>query len=231
MWLHASILKIYSIQCVCIWICLVLSQYTKADPLLNTDDTEIVPAKHCQLESAIIAPSHAETTYQFNTACQLIEGIETSLGYSDFLNSNEGHWSAQLKSVIRPMNGWGVAASLKLSGQQSEINQKDNIEWFLNIPFGLDFLNNNFHLYSNVGYQYASEQVHLLRWSVASNLVLSPRTDISLESYNQDRHAPCVQSALHYSLIPNILTFEASVGQRLDTFRERWFGFGLSFTP
>ena len=53
MWLHASILKLYSIQCFCIWICMLLSQYAKADPLLNTDDADIVSAKHCQLESAV----------------------------------------------------------------------------------------------------------------------------------------------------------------------------------
>ena len=63
------------------------------------------------------------------------------------------------------------------------------------------------------------------------NYTLQVSFKTSFETYNQDQHAPLLQSAIHYSILPNILTFEASIGQRLNTFRERWFGFGLSFTP
>ncbi|VTX94376.1 hypothetical protein [Acinetobacter ursingii] len=230
MWLHASILKLYSIQCFCIWICMLLSQYAKADPLLNTDDADIVSAKHCQLESAVTRPSGSQASYQLNTACQFIEGIESSISYTDqFVDAGKGQWSAQVKGVIQPMSQWGMAASLQIS-QQNE-KDKESIQWFLNIPFSLVYLNNTLHIDSNIGYQYSPRNLNLLRWSLASNLALTPKTSVSVETYNQDQHAPLLQGAIHYSILPNILTFEASIGQRLNTFRERWFGFGLSFTP
>jgi len=127
------------------------------------------------------------------------------------------------------MSQWGMAASLQIS-QQNE-KDKESIQWFLNIPFSLVYLNNSLHIDSNIGYQYSPRNLNLLRWSLASNLALTPKTSVSVETYNQDQHAPLLQSAIHYSILPNILTFEASIGQRLNTFRERWFGFGLSFTP
>ncbi len=230
MWLHASILKMYSIQCFCIWICMLLSQYAKADPLLNTDDADIVSAKHCQLESAVTRSSGLQASYQLNTACQFIEGIESSISYTDqFVDAGKGQWSAQVKGVIQPMSQWGMAASLQIS-QQNE-KDKESIQWFLNIPFSLVYLNNSLHIDSNIGYQYSPRNLNLLRWSLASNLALTPKTSVSVDTYNQDQHAPLLQSAIHYSILPNILTFEASIGQRLNTFRERWFGFGLSFTP
>jgi hypothetical protein len=55
---------------------MLLSQYAKADPLLNTDDADIVSAKHCQLESAVTRPSGSQASYQLNTACQFIEGLK-----------------------------------------------------------------------------------------------------------------------------------------------------------
>ncbi|MCU4482611.1 hypothetical protein [Acinetobacter ursingii] len=230
MWLHASILKLYSIQCFCIWICMLLSQYAKADPLLNTDDADIVSAKHCQLESAVTRSSGSQAGYQLNTACQFIEGIESSISYTDqFVDAGKGQWSAQVKGVIQPMSQWGMAASLQIS-QQNE-KDKESIQWFFNIPFSLVYLNNSLHIDSNIGYQYSPRNLNLLRWSLASSLALTPKTSVSVETYNQDQHAPLLQSAIHYSILPNILTFDASIGQRLNTFRERWFGFGLSFTP
>lgn len=230
MWLHASLLKIYIIQGICIWICMLLSQYTKADPLLNTDDADIVSAQHCQLESAITRSSVSQTSYQLNTACQFIEGIESSISYTDqFVDTGKGQWSAQVKGVIQPMSQWGMAASLQIF-QQTE-KDKESIQWFFNIPFSLVYLNNYLRVDSNIGYQYSPRNLNLLRWSLASTLTLTPKTSVSVETYNQDQHAPLLQSALHYSIFPNLLTFEASIGQRLNTFRERWFGFGLSFTP
>jgi len=56
---------------------MLLSQYAKADPLLNTDDADIVSAKNCQLESAVTRPSGSQASYQLNTACQFIEGVES----------------------------------------------------------------------------------------------------------------------------------------------------------
>jgi len=206
---------------------MLLSQYAKADPLLNTDDADIVSAKNCQLESAVTRPSGSQASYQLNTACQFIEGVESLISYTDqFVDAGKGQWSAQVKGVIQPMSQWGMAASLQIS-QQNE-KDKESIQWFLNIPFSLVYLNN---IDSNIGYQYSPRNLNLLRWSLASNLALTPKTSVSVETYNQDQHAPLLQSAIHYSILPNILTFEASIGQRLNTFRERWFGFGLSFTP
>ncbi len=209
---------------------MLLSQYAKADPLLNTDDADIVSAKNCQLESAVTRPSGSQASYQLNTACQFIEGVESLISYTDqFVDAGKGQWSAQVKGVIQPMSQWGMAASLQIS-QQNE-KDKESIQWFLNIPFSLVYLNNSLHIDSNIGYQYSPRNLNLLRWSLASNLALTPKTSVSVETYNQDQHAPLLQSAIHYSILPNILTFEASIGQRLNTFRERWFGFGLSFTP
>ncbi len=162
MWLHASILKLYSIQCLYIWICVLLLQFAKARPLFNT---EITPYEHCQLESAIVPSNNAATSYQLNPACQLVKGVE----------------------------------------------------------FGVS--------HTNMGYPYSKQHADLLKWSAAVNDQLNSKMSFMLEAFNQHRKTPFFQSVVHYCIIPDLLTFEASFGQRMEAFRQRWFGFGLSFTP
>ncbi|MEB3766619.1 hypothetical protein FXN70_02485 [Acinetobacter sp. MD2] len=230
MLLHASILKLFSLPYFCVWIFLLLTQYAKASPLLNTDDTAIVAAHHCQLESAIVSAKQADTAYQVNTACQLLKGVESSIAYSATdSHSTETTWSAQLKTVLKPMDRWGVATSLLFSQTQT-VDGKQN-DWFLNVPVEWAALNERVHVYSNIGYQHSADQPNLLRWSLATNFALTPKTSMSLEAFNQDRQAPLAQTVLHYTVIPDLFTLEASFGQRLDDFRQRFFGFGLSFTP
>ena len=230
MWLHASILKFYSIQCICIWICILLSQFAKASPLLNTDDTEITPYGHCQLESAIVPSKNVGTSYQFNPACQLVKGVESGISYTEN-NQDSKNYSvyAQLKTVIKPMDSWGVASSLLVA--QNKTATGDSVDWFLNMPFAWVLADTPIHLYSNVGYQYSKQHADLLKWSAAVNYQLNSKMSFTLEAFNQDQKNPFFQSVVHYSIIPDLLTFEASFGQRMEAFRQRWFGFGLSFTP
>ncbi len=58
---------------------------------------------------------------------------------------------------------------------------------------------------------------------------LTQNTGISLEFFNQDRQAPFTQAVIHH-VFSDVLSLEFSFG-RLQDFRQRWFGFGLSFTP
>lgn len=230
MWLHASILKFYSIQCMYIWICILCSQFAKASPLLNTDDTEITSYGHCQLESAIVPSKNAGTSYQLNPACQLVKGIESGVGYNqNNLDSNSYGVSAQLKTVIKALDTWGVAGSLSVSENKTAIG--DSVDWFLNMPFAWVLADTPIHLYTNVGYQYSKQHADLVKWSAAASYQLNSKASITLEAFNQDQKSPFFQSVFQYSIIPDLLTFEASFGQRMEAFRQRWFGFGLSFTP
>lgn len=229
MWLHASLLKLLSMQCLCAWLCILFVQYAHASPLLNTDDPEITAYAHCQLETSVMASKPSATVSQFNTACQVVKGVETSLGYANTSAiANSTAWSAQIKSVLVPMQRWGLAASLSTTKNDSPVG--DQRAWFLNFPSAVSLNDGHIHLYSNIGYQKVQSHDDLMRWSTAMDIGLTQNTGISLEFFNQDRQAPFTQAVIHH-VFSDVLSLEFSFGQRLQDFRQRWFGFGLSFTP
>jgi hypothetical protein len=211
---------------------LLLSQKSKADPLLNTDDASITAAQHCQLESSYTFLRGGASSYQITPACNLGQNFEVSLGYHATQDLDNVHgFSVQAKTVIKPMdNHWGLATSLMMSRDEQSAQHSD-LDWFLNVPMSFNLIDNRLGLNTNIGYQYGQEHVGVIRWGIATNYSLSDRLGLSAETYNQDRQAPFFQAAVNYSLIPNILTLEASIGDRLHAFRQRWFGLGLSFTP
>ncbi|MBP8006557.1 hypothetical protein MMO38_03955 [Acinetobacter sp. NIPH 1852] len=232
MFFHASIQCYGVISILALCGLLLPTQKSKADPLLNTDDASITDAHRCQLETSYLYLKDGAWSYQVTPACNLNQNLEVSIGYhaTKELDQVRG-FSAQVKTVVKPMeNDWGIATSLTLS-RDDQAEQRTDLDWFLNVPVSFNFLDQRLALHSNLGYQYAQDHARLLRWSIATNYALTDRLALSVETYNQDRQAPLFQTAVHYSLIPNVLTLAASFGDRLHDFRQQWFGFGLSFTP
>lgn len=232
MFLHASIQWYYTLSVFLLCGVLLLAQKSKADPLLNTDDASITAAHHCQLESSYLFLKGGASSYQITPACNLGQNFEVSLGYHATQDLDNVHgFSVQAKTVLKPMsNHWGVATSLMLS-RDEQSKQRSDLDWFFNVPMSFNLIDQRLGLNTNIGYPDGPDHVGLIRWGVATNYSLSDRFAISAETYNQDRQSPFVQAAVNYSLIPNILVLEASIGERLNAFRQRWFGLGLSFTP
>ncbi|ENX57505.1 MULTISPECIES: hypothetical protein [Acinetobacter] len=228
MFFHASIqwLAIVNVFILC---GLLLTQKSKAGPLINTDDVSITAAQQCQLESTYSYNKDGTWSYQVVPACNLNQNLEVSLGYHSSKDQDQIHgFSVQAKSILKPMeNDWGVASSLQLS--RDDVAHHGDLNWFLNVPVSFQLLDQRLALDTNLGYQQTDER--LVRWGIASTYTLTEHVGVTVETYNQDRQAPFFQTALQYSLIPNVLTLEASFGDRLHRLKQHWFGLGLSYTP
>lgn len=231
MFLHASIQWYCAISVLLLCGLFMLAQKSKADPLLNTDDASITTAYSCQLESAY-SSNNGVRSYQLTPACNVHSNLEISFGYHAIHDLDRVHgFSAQAKTVLKPIqNNWSAATSLMLTWDDLS-ERYSNLDWFLNVPVSFNFRDPRWGLNTNLGYQYTHDHRDLIRWGISTHYALTDRLGLSIETFNQDRQAPFIQTAMQYSLIPNILTLEAALGDRLHTFRQRWFGFGLSFTP
>ncbi|WP_038345506.1 hypothetical protein [Acinetobacter sp. A47] len=229
MFFHAS-MQWLAVVNVLVLSGLLLTQKSKAGPLVNTDDISITNAQQCQLESTYTRNKDGSWAYQVIPACNLKDNLEISLGYHSSKDADQIHgFSAQAKTMLKPMeNHWGIASSLLLS-RDDVTHHGGKLDWFFNVPVSFEFLEQRLALDTNIGYQHADER--LVRWGVASTYNLTDRVGVTLETYNQDRQAPFYQAALQYSLIPNVLSLEASFGDRLRAEKQHWFGLGLSFTP
>lgn len=77
MFFHASIqwLAIVNVFILC---GLLLTQKSKAGPLINTDDVSITAAQQCQLESTYSYNKDGTWTYQVVPACNLNQNLEVS---------------------------------------------------------------------------------------------------------------------------------------------------------
>lgn len=228
MFFHASI-QWHAILNVFILCGFLLPPKGLAGPLINTDDVSIVDSQKCQLESTYIYNKDGAWSYQIVPACNLNHNLEVSLGYHSSKDQDQIHgFSVQAKSILKPMvNDWGVASSLQLS--RDDVAQHSDLNWFLNVPVSFQLLEQRLALDTNLGYQHAEDR--LVRWGVASTYTMTEHVAVTIETYNQDRQAPFFQTAVQYSLIPNVLTLEASFGDRLHRLKQHWFGFGLSYTP
>nr|WP_314368542.1 hypothetical protein [uncultured Acinetobacter sp.] len=228
MFFHASIqwLAILNVFILC---GLLLTQKSKAGPLINTDDVSITAAQQCQLESTFSYNKDGTRSYQVVPACNFNQNLEVSLGYHSSKDQYPIHgFSVQAKSILKPMeNDWGVASSLQLS--RDDVAHHGDLNLFLNVPISFQLLDQRLALDTNLGYQHADE--HLLRWGIASTYTVTEHVSVTFETYNQDHQAPFFQTALQYNLIPNVLTLEASFGDRLSRIKQHWFGLGLSYTP
>lgn len=232
MFLHASIQCFFQLSVLLLCGIFLFAEKSRADPLLNTDDASIVAAHRCQLETSYTFMKSGADAYQVSPACNLGQNVEVALAYYAVQapEKTDGY-SVQAKTMLKPMDEhWGLASSLRFT-QEKPAGQPSQQEWFLNLPASFNLIENRLGMNMNLGYQHSESQSDLVLWGVSTHYSFNERFDVTAETFNQDHQAPFIQTAAHYSLIPNTLTLEVAVGERLHAFRQRWFGLGLSFTP
>lgn len=204
-----------------------------------TDDARLTTAGSCQLETWMRSyPGSRE--YWALPACNPSGNLEFTLGGG--LADGNGQATTtdqvlQLKTLLRALenDGWGVGIALG-AVRHPEIqpgpNQLGNT--YAYVPYSASFAGGRRVLHVNLGWlrDHATWQDRLT-WGVGAEFAaVYPRLTWIAEAFGDQANRPYGQVGLRYSVRPDLLQIDATVGQQAaGDSAARWLSLGLRWTP
>ncbi|MEK9953720.1 MAG: hypothetical protein VW687_16420 [Curvibacter sp.] len=216
---------------------LVMAPAWAARPFV-TDDARLTTAGSCQLESWTRTYEQRHEFWAL-PACNPGGNLEFTAGGGRTREDGAPagtDYVLQLKTLFRPLEsdgwGWGLALGrMQPPGSQPGPNQLGSTYAYL--PFSAAFGRDRYVLHANLGWlrDRASHQDRGT-WGLGLEYYPVPRLAVIAESFGDDRAKPYWQTGLRYSIIPDLLQMDTTVGQQHDGGRPgRWVSFGVRWTP
>lgn len=216
---------------------LVMAPAWAARPFV-TDDARLTTAGSCQLESWTRTYEQRHEFWAL-PACNPGGNLEFTAGGGRTREDGAPagtDYVLQLKTLFRPLEsdgwGWGLALGrMQPPGSQPGPNQLGSTYAYL--PFSAAFGRDRYILHANLGWlrDRASHQDRGT-WGLGLEYYPVPRLAVIAESFGDDRAKPYWQTGLRYSIIPDLLQVDTTVGQQHDGGRPgRWVSFGVRWTP
>lgn len=203
-----------------------------------TDDARLTTAGSCQLESWLrIYPDSREIWAL--PACNPGGNLEFTAGGGRARNTGEEvtrDYVFQAKTLFRTLEandwGWGMAVG---TVRHPEINPGPNLlgNTYAYIPVSASFRDDAIVMHGNLGWlrDRASHQDNVT-WGLGGEFQLASRLTAIAETFGDHRSRPYWQAGGRYSVIPDRVQIDATVGQQLDDPHSgRWLSFGLRLTP
>lgn len=203
-----------------------------------TDDARLTTAGSCQLESWMRSYEHSREVWAL-PACNPGGNLEFTLG-GGRARQDAGQatrdYVLQLKTLFQPLGkegwAWGLALGRVLHPEiEPGPNQLGNQYAYVPVTVALD--QDRLFLHLNAGWlrDRASRQDRAT-WGLGTEYYVQPRLALIAESYGDDRSRPYWQTGLRYSIIPELLQVDTTLGAQHDGGRgSRWLSFGLRWTP
>lgn len=222
---------------------LLLSAILYAQPAWSarpfvTDDARLTSAESCQLESWV-------RTYPTSTevwvlpACNLTGNFEVTLGTGLSMShdtNDTADYVLQAKTLFKPLekNGWGIGFAIgKVYHPEitPSANQLGNT--YAYVPFSASFNDDKVIMHVNMGVLHdRASKKDRMTWGIGGEFKASPRILGILEMFGDHQSSPFVQAGLRYSIIPNLLQVDATLGKQLNSVNDnQWISLGIRITP
>jgi hypothetical protein len=203
-----------------------------------TDDARLTNAGSCQVESWTRFYTESQEIWAL-PACNPTGNLEFTVGGGAATPKGQSSTTDQvyqLKTLFRPLttNSWGVGLALGRINHP-EINPGPNQlgNSYAYIPFSASFKDDKLIVHSNLGWlkDNASGEDRMT-WGVGTEVMTNARLMLIAETFGDDKNTPYFQTGVRYTLIPNLLQVDATVGQQLGgQVASRWISFGLRWIP
>lgn len=203
-----------------------------------TDDARLTTAGSCQVESWTRSYEHRQEVWVL-PACNPGGNLEITAGAGRAREDGapaSTDYVLQLKTLFKPLEsdgwGWGLALGrMQHPGSEPGPNQFGNTYAYL--PFSAAFGRDRFIVHANLGWlrDRASRQDRAT-WGLGLEYYPAPRVALIAESFGDDQAQPYWQTGLRYSIVPELLQVDTTVGAQHDGRRGgRWLSLGLRWTP
>lgn len=203
-----------------------------------TDDARLSPLGGCQLESWIRQKNNSHEFWML-PGCNPKGNFEVTmgLGYANKETySKPTELVVQGKTLFRDLQPNNRAIGLALGRIfHSSVNSGSNLNGssYVNLPISQSLNNDKHILHGNVGVVRNTGSNELkITWGLGSELSYSKRIQGVTELFGYSNDRPYLQVGARYSVLPNQLQFDATVGQQWNGFKDtHWISFGFRFTP
>lgn len=220
-------------------LCAGLTTAANAARPLVTDDARLTNAHRCQLESWQRSYQAGQELWAL-PACNLGGNFEITLGGGSYFNRDNDYrtedWVGQFKTLFKPLetNGWGVgfaAGKVMHPDIQPGPNQLGNTYFYL--PISFSFRDDDVVVHLNAGMLRDKQQAqNKFNLGVGAEFKLVGPFKGVTEVFGDHTQAPFYQVGLRYSLIPELLQMDATLGQQVNGNRgTQWFSMGVRWTP
>jgi hypothetical protein len=203
-----------------------------------TDDARLTTSGSCQVESWTRFYTESQEFWAL-PACNPTGNLEFTVGGG--VANPKGQSTTtdqvyQLKTLFRPLttNGWGVGVAL---GRilHPEINPGPNQlgNSYAYVPLSISFRDDKIITHTNLGWlkDNATGQDRMT-WGLGAEIMSGPRLLLIAETFGDDKNKPYWQTGVRYSVIPNLLQVDATLGHQAGgDVAARWLSFGLRWIP
>ncbi len=218
-----------------VW-CLTLPAWA-ARPFV-TDDARLTTAGSCQLESWMRVYRESRETWAL-PACNPGGHLEFTAGGGHARADGQAGTSDyvfQLKTLFRPLDadgwGWGLAVG-RVVHPETRPGPSQLGNTYAYLPLSASFGGGRWVMHANLGWlRDRGSRDHRGTWGLGGEFYPHPRLALVAESFGDDAGKPYWQTGLRYSIVPELLQVDTTVGAQHDGGRGgRWLSFGLRWTP
>jgi hypothetical protein len=203
-----------------------------------TDDARLTTAGSCQLESWTRVYKNSREQWAL-PACNLTGNFEITAGGGRSKNTGEpglNDYVLQGKTLFRELNtngyGWGLAVG-HMNHPNATPGPNSLGNTYAYVPLSISTRNDKVIYHTNVGWMRdKATHENRMTYGFGAEIQTSERMMLIAETFGDHKAKPYWQTGARYTLIPNQLQIDATVGQQYNgTSNLRWISFGLRFFP
>ncbi|MEY3219860.1 MAG: hypothetical protein RIT27_1217 [Pseudomonadota bacterium] len=211
----------------------ICCQTTFAARPLVTDDAKTTDAGDCQLESWYRQNHHNHEFWALPN-CGLTPRLDLTIG-GGYSNTGNTDYLLQTKAVLKPFTNDEIGVAFVAGAvAHPEITRNANqiANYYAYFPISISFLNDQFLVHTNLGWHYDRDiKTHKATWGLAFESEINDRWSAIGETYGDYQEDTYWQTGLRYSIIPNVLQIDGSVGGLFHKARDdKWFSLGIRWS-
>jgi len=203
-----------------------------------TDDARLTKSGSCQVESWWRANSDSNEVWAL-PACNPNGNFELTLGAAISKVDHQQTSSdtiLQAKTIFKDLktNSWGYGLGLGTASHSNDHYPGPNGvgSTYFYVPISHSFNDDQLIVHSNIGYiHYRHSSQDAVTWGIGAEYKVNPELLIIAETFGDHRNKPFAQAGIRYSLIPDILQIDTTVGHQLDDRHVDWLSIGVRYTP
>lgn len=208
-----------------------------ARPLI-TDDARLTKSGSCQVESWLKTYSGGNEFWAL-PACNPLGNFEITLGTAISKQNSEpttDDYIFQAKTLFKELSagGWGMGMAIGTAQHENKLYSGPNGigSSYVYFPISHSLFDDKLITHVNLGYiHYKHSSQETMTWALGGEYKIKNDLLYVLESYGDHRTSAYVQTGLRYSIVPDKLQVDTTIGRQFNTNNSEWLSVGVRYTP
>ena len=208
-----------------------------ARPLV-TDDARLTKSGSCQVESWLKTYSSGDEFWAL-PACNPSGNFEVTLGVAVAKQKNEpstDDYIFQAKTLFKELktNSWAIGMAVGTAEHQDTRYPGPNGigSTYLYFPLSHSFFDDKLITHINLGYiRYKHLSQDGVTWGLGGEYKVRDNLLYVLETFGDKRQSSYIQTGLRYSIVPDVLQVDTTLGRQYNTDDSNWLSIGVRYTP